>query len=171
MVFFLAFFLAVVHAVTEGICDSPTFDTSESNIFWTILLNTFFFPSTAKTEGANCALILVWQCGGWVCSELKWAHELFSSLLPCWRAVGHEGRAEGFVVRSVQLHHCTNCRAGVLSSLEEYRQKRSVLWRKAQSRLRKHNFSWLLFFVVFFHYLPHELHFLCPVSVVLKYGW
>lgn len=112
----------------------------------------FFFPSTAKTECANRALILVWQRGGWVCSQLKWAHELFSSLSPCCRAVGHEGRAEGFVVRSVQLqHHCTNCRAGVLSSLEEYREKRSVSWQKAQSRLRKHNFFWVFLYVVFFH--------------------
>lgn len=33
VVFFLAFFLAMVHAVTEGIWDSPTFDINESNVF------------------------------------------------------------------------------------------------------------------------------------------
>lgn len=74
-------------------------------------------------------------------------HMSFSAhFYPCWRAVGHKGGAGGSVVRSVQPQHpCASCRAGVLSSLEEDRRKRSVPWWKAQSRFRKHNFFWAFF--------------------------
>lgn len=83
--------------------------------------------------------VAAWWLGLQSAEVSTWA---FSSLLPLLKGCGvHERGAEGSVVRSVQLqHHSANCRAGVLSSREGDRQKRSVPWWKAQSRAQKTQF-------------------------------
>lgn len=174
MLFFLVFFLARVNAVTENICDSPAFDINESNVFWTVLLNTFF--SFINYENWRCQPCFdIDVTARWIGLQLAevstWAFQ-FTFVLLKGCGTRRKSWTQPFVGWSVQLqHHRTNCRAGVFIPGGVQGGKIGPV---AKSTGQSQKIQFLLVFVLWGFFstdIPHEVHSLCPSSAFLKHGW